>query len=70
MKQIGQRRACGRVMPLLAVGHALLLFINWCLFDTGFELFRARWWLVFAWLWVVWPFAFFSTPSDRCYGLT
>jgi hypothetical protein len=54
----------GRWLVLLAVGHALLVLVVWW---EGFygrvEWFSARWWLAFAWLWVVWPFVLLFFPA-------
>ena len=56
--------ADGRTLALLAVGHALLVFVLWLLmFYTSVELLSARWWLVFAWLWAAWPVVLLLYPA-------
>jgi hypothetical protein len=64
MIQSIRNRVDGRLLALLAVGHALLVLVAWWqMFYTGVELFSARWWLVFAWLWAAWPFMLLIYPA-------
>jgi hypothetical protein len=57
-------RLDGRLLVLLAVGHAfLVLFVWWAMFYVNVELFSARAWLVGAWLWAVWPFILVLHPA-------
>ena len=56
--------ADGRMMALLAVGHASLVLVLWLLaFYTSFAPLSARWWLVFAGFWAAWPVVLLLYPA-------
>jgi hypothetical protein len=53
-----------RTLAAIVIAHASLVFLLWAAaFYFNFAVVSARVWLVFSWLWLIWPLVLLAHPS-------